>query len=114
MFTYIHNYHNFMRRIGSLRFWDYEERDLELCPDFGSMFEADELTKVLQLARLYPEYHIISAVQADLFVNFYVEGAAGFLLGEGDADPKLVFDSYGVFDEHFLHSWYSGRNRRRE
>ena len=114
LFNNIKNYIEFRRRVETLWADDYEERELEEFPSLpNGGFAPGRVKKLLRLVRLHPEYHILSRIRSDLYVNTFVKGAVSYFLAEGDSDPKLIHDPHGKLDAHFLHTLNSGRSSPR-
>jgi hypothetical protein len=113
MFKNIKDYHEFHLRVDILWVPDYEDLELEEFPTTASGgFEESRLEEFLHLAKLHPEFHVVSCIDPDLIINTFVWGALTYHLAQGDADPKLVHDLYDKLDIHFLHTLNSGRNKR--
>jgi len=114
LFKNIKNYIEFRRRVETLWADDYEVRELEEFPSLpNGGFTPERVKEILCLARLHPEYHILSRVRPDLYINTFVKGAVSYFLAEGDSDPKLIHDPYDKLDTHLLHSLNSGRSSPR-
>jgi len=103
----------FDRRVDILWEGDYEERELEEFPTtvFGG-FAPWRVDDFLRLASRHPEYHIVTCIGPELFINAFVKGALSYFLAEGDSDPKLIHDPYDKLDVYLLHSLNSDRKRR--
>jgi len=110
LFKNIKNYIEFRQRVETLWADDYEDRELEEFPSLpNGGFAPDRVDEILRLARLHPEYHIMSRIRPDLCVNTFVKGAVSYFLAEGDSDPKLIHDPYNMLDACFLHFLNSSR-----
>jgi hypothetical protein len=111
-FKNIKDYIEFQRRVDTLWEPDYEELELEEFPTtVGGGFAPWRVEEFLRLARLHPEFHIVTCIDTDLFINSFVWGALTYYLAQGDADPKLVHDPYDRLDAYFLQTLNSGRKR---
>jgi hypothetical protein len=92
---------------------DYEDRELEEFPtNVLGGFAYWRREEFLRLARLHPEYHIVTCIKSDLFVNGYIETAHSYFLAEGDSDPKLIHDPNLQLDAYLLYSLNSGDKSR--
>ena len=78
---------------------------------FGG-FAPWRVKQILKLVRRHPEYHIVTCLEPDLYVNTFVPNAQTYFLAEGDRDPRLIFDPQCKLDESFLYSLNSGRRSR--
>lgn len=112
-FKNIKSMREFKNRVEMLWSDDYEERELEAFPSsvLGGFFSwrRDEF---LALARLHPEYHIVTCLAAKIFVNGFVEGGITYYLAEGDRDPAIIYDPDDRLTVHDLHALNSGLIRR--
>jgi hypothetical protein len=112
-FKNIKSMREFKSRVAMLWSDDYEERELEAFPSsvLGGFFNyrRDEF---LALARLHPEYHIVTCLSDRIFVNGFVEGGQSYYLAEGDPDPTLIYDPDHSLDLHSLYSLNSGSIKR--
>jgi hypothetical protein len=105
----IKDYIEFHRRVEILWASDFEELELEEFPTtaFGG-FAPWQVDEFLRVAKLHPEFHIVSCIEPELFVNRFVNGAMIYYLGQGDSDPNLVHDAYGKLDLLLLQTLNSG------
>jgi hypothetical protein len=108
------SYREFQNQVEILHLDDYSDLELEEfpCTPLGGFWEA-RISEILRLVRLHPEYHIVSCVNPDLFVNAFVRGSQAYYLARGNHDPKLIYDPHGEFDAHFVYSLNSDSKRRR-
>jgi len=114
LFKNVKNYIEFRRRVEALWADAYEDRELEEFPSLpNGSFGPERVEELLRLARLHPEYHILSRIRPDLYINSFVKGAVSYFLAEGDSDPKLIHDPYNKLDIHYFHSLNSGRRSSR-
>jgi hypothetical protein len=112
MYKYIDDYFEFRRRIDILWEPDYEDLELEEFPTTVSGgFAPWRVEEFLRLARLHPEFHTVSCIEPDLFINTFVWGAMTYHLAQGDSDPKLVYDPDRKLDAHFLQTLKEEHNR---
>jgi len=113
VFTNIKSRKEFRARVEILWHPDYEDMELEEFPCIPSgSFLPDRLEVLLRLARLHPEFHIVSYVGSGIYMNGFVRNARSYCLAQGDADPKLIHDQYDALDAQFLQSLNSGNNKR--
>jgi len=109
----IKNYSEFRRRVEILWADDYQDRELEAFPvTVCGGFAPWRAYEFLRLARLHPEYHIVTCIEPEIFVNAFVTNALMYYLAEGDADPKLIHDPHDKLDAYFLYTLNSGRKSR--
>lgn len=58
------------------------------------IFLSHRLPELIQYCNKNPQYHIISVLpKSTTKINRPIEGAACYLLGEGDADPELIYSA---------------------
>jgi hypothetical protein len=113
MFKNIKNRIAFLRRVDILWEPDYEELELEEFPTMmDGGFAPWRIDEFLRLAKLHPEFHIVTCIDSSLYINNFVWGGQTYHLAQGDADPHLVHDRYGRLDMQFLQSLNSERKRR--
>jgi len=110
LFQNIKDHREFRRRVDILWEGDYEEFELEAFPSttFGG-FAPSRVREFLRLAKMHPEFHIVSCIEPDLLVNSFVSGAMLYYLAQGDPDSNLVHDLHQKLDAHFIQSLNSGR-----
>jgi hypothetical protein len=113
LYRNVKNHLEFIRLTDLLWADDYEDLELEEFPTtvFGG-FAPWRVAEFLRLAKLHPEFHIVSCVEPNLYVNAFIKGAQTYYLAQGDPDPKLIHDPYNKLDALFLQNLYSGRKRR--
>ncbi|MGE0171362.1 MAG: hypothetical protein AB7T49_01190 [Oligoflexales bacterium] len=78
---------------------------------FGG-FAPWRVSEFLRLAKLHPEFHIVSCLEPHLYINAFVKNAQTYYLAQGDANPILVHDLYDKLDIHLLQVLNSGCKRR--
>jgi hypothetical protein len=110
-FIYIDDRREFIHRVKPLDLLDYEERELPIMPIWCmGFFDPDQIDELFSLWRLFPEYHIVSSFEYDLQINGFVKNSHGYLLAEGDANPRLIHDPLRKADAFFFNLRNSGRN----
>lgn len=81
----------FRIRTGFVMDLDFEFLDIVPSTRLGC-FARSRLSELVDFCQNNPEYHIISHLRrVPIKVNAVVEAAAFYLLGEGDADPELMY-----------------------
>ena len=112
MFKNIKDRNAFKKRVEILWEDDYITRELEELPTtvFGG-FAPWRTMAFLRMAKLHPEYHIVSCVGPNLYVNSFVRNAQTYFFAEGDTDSKIIHDPFDRLDASFLYSLSSGLSR---
>jgi len=80
----------FMRRTGVIS--DYDELfALGLFHDsiLGGFYR-DNVDELRMFCSQHPEYHIVSVVNANCYLNRFAPGAVSFYLADGDTNKRLV------------------------
>jgi hypothetical protein len=104
------NRREFMRKVEILWIDEYLEFELENLPTtVNGGFAPWRVEEFLKLARLHPEFHIVTCIEPSLYINAFVKGGMTYHLAEGDPDPRLVFDQFDKLDQHYLHLLNSGQ-----
>ena len=114
MFENLTNFNDFAARILFLYGPDYADRDMPHLPEgvFGN-FDTARSSAIISIVAQFPEYHIVSAFDGNLYLNRFVPGATSYYLGEGERSPSLIFDPLKRVDAHFIQSLNSGRSKLR-
>lgn len=86
----IHDYREFMKRVGTLMFDDFFEIDITPSTEMG-IFCPHRLPELVSFCNSNPAYHIISSKSSSVVFNRPVESAKFFELGSGDNNPNIFF-----------------------
>ena len=79
----------YFRRVGAVKNF-YELERLGLAgQDFAGCFGTHLLPTLVAFIKENPQYHIVSSVGKDRFVNRISADANGYILARGDRDPGL-------------------------
>jgi hypothetical protein len=113
MFKNIEDFRNFRRRVQILLEPYILERDIPLLPDsFFGCFSPRRLNEVMSVCCENPEFHIVSCIEPELFINGFIKNALIYYLADGDSDPNLVHDPHRILDVHLLQALNSGLSKR--
>lgn len=88
----LYDYDEFWNKVGLLIDLKYSYGiDLDPCYGLLGLFKPHRLPELQKYVEEHPEYHIISEMNNDIFINHTVEHCFGFYLGEGDKDPEIMY-----------------------
>jgi hypothetical protein len=60
--------------------------------DFCGIFRSRYLPQLIEFCNEHPQYHILTSCGPGRIVNRLVHDRHGYLIGDGDSDPNLVFN----------------------
>lgn len=104
------NFNEFCDRVRMLYEPQFVERNLPSLPDwFFGDFRESRLPDILRIVQEYPEYHIVSCVKPEVYVNGFIRFADAYYLAEGENNSKLIYDPGHWLDVHSLQSLNSGK-----
>lgn len=101
------DYCEFFKKVGILCDLKYSYGiNLSPCSGASGFFLPHRLNELKAYVEKHPEYHIISKLKNRIFFNKPVDNCKGYLLGEGDKNPDIVYagvtDLMSQFDNELL------------
>jgi hypothetical protein len=85
----IHDYREFVHRVGRVVYDDFEHMDIVPDTAFG-LFGPERTAELKEFCKKNPQYHIVTVIDF-AYYNTFIDDSYVYFLGCKDPDPEIIY-----------------------